>query len=471
MGDTAARSCLDYVSVGADTSGNVTAGTQINNVGVNGADLFYPALSIDSAGNVFTVFDESSTAALETINVAAIDSGASVLTNVTTLQPSSAVYATACASLVCRWGDYSGAAVDPNHPADVWVVSEDTNGDSTPSCQSSAENCWNTYIGRYTLSGPSITSLTPSSGPVAGGQTVTVSGFDFAPDTAFTFAGSRITPINSLTPESFTFVTPKNATTSGVVVQTQASNSLGSSVPNSASAYTYVGLANYVPLSPFRILDTRAGSPLGPGAIRPLQVTGVGPTPVPTGATAVVLNVTEVNGSAASLLTVYPSGTRPNASNLNFVAHTVIANLVTVTLGPRRARSTSTTPSGTVNVVVDVEGYFEPRSRRATYAGCSIRSRRSASATPGRGRRRRSAALMAPWAWGIDGGQLRGAPVGLPSDGTAGAVVVNLTGVAGTASTYLSLFPTRVEGGAVHRFPRAALDHQPHRRGRCRQTG
>ena len=30
---------------------------------------------------------------------------------------------------------------------------------------------------------------------------------------------------------------------------------------------------------------------------------------------------------------------------------------------------------------------------------------------------------------------------GIPSDGTAGAAVVNLTGVAGSASTYLSLFP------------------------------
>ena len=35
---------------------------------------------------------------------------------------------------------------------------------------------------------------------------------------------------------------------------------------------------------------------------------------------------------------------------------------------------------------------------------------------------------------------------GIPGDGTAGAAVVNLTGVAGSASTYLSLFPTNSSG-------------------------
>ncbi len=141
------------------------------------------------------------------------------------------------------------------------------------------------------------------------------------------------------------------------------------------SGYLYVGLANYAPLSPFRILDTRAGStcmqctghPLSAGTIRKLQLTGVtglagGPDPIPTTATAVVLNVTEVAGTAGSLLTVYPFGTpRPNASNLNFPPGKVIPNLVTVTMG-RGVRSISTTPRGRSNVIADVEGYFAPQA-------------------------------------------------------------------------------------------------------------
>ena len=62
------RSCLNYVGVTASATGTVnTTITQINNVGVNGSYLFYPAVSVDSAGNVFTTFDESSSTTFPTI--------------------------------------------------------------------------------------------------------------------------------------------------------------------------------------------------------------------------------------------------------------------------------------------------------------------------------------------------------------------------------------------------------------------
>jgi IPT/TIG domain len=445
---SAVGSCLDFVSVGADTSGNVTLGTQINNVGVNGADLFYPAISIDSSGNVFTVFDESSSAAFETINVAAIDSGATVLTNFTTLQMSSTYFGSACTSSVCRWGDYSGAAVDPNDPADVWVVSEYTNGDTTTSCGGNAHDCWNTYVGRYTFAGPTITSLTPNSGPVAGGQTVTVHGFDFAPDTTLIFPAYSAA-ISGLTPESFTFVTPRSATTAGGMVQTQATDSLGTSATSAASAYTYVGLANYVPLSPFRILDTRTGGggAFGPGVIRAVQVTGIGATPVPITATAVVMNVTEVLGTANSLLTVFPYGTsRPNASNLNFAAGTVIPNLVTVTLGPG-GKVNIYNAVGTVNVLADVEGYFTPQPATDfnglfhPIAPVRVCDTRSGSPTP-TCRAHGALGAGAVMAVNLSGG-------GIPGDGTAGAAVLNITGILGTAGTYLTVFPSDSNGGCT----------------------
>ena len=101
-------------------------------------------------------------------------------------------------------------------------------------------------------------------------------------------------------------------------------------------------------------------------------MTGSASTQIPPSATAAVLNVTEVYGSASSLLTVYPYGTRkPNASNLNFAAHTVIANLVTVTLGAHLGQGWIDIYNalGTVNVVVDVEGYFGTPSPSNTPAG------------------------------------------------------------------------------------------------------
>lgn len=159
-GDTAARSCLDIVGVSADSSGTVSGVyAQLDNVGVSGAYLYYPAISVDSAGNVFTVFDESSSSAAESVVVAGIDlaAGGASLTSFATLHTSATYYnpgGGGCTSLGCRWGDYSGAAMDPSHPGDVWVVSEDTDGNNTTSCNSNANVCWNSYIGKYTMSAP-----------------------------------------------------------------------------------------------------------------------------------------------------------------------------------------------------------------------------------------------------------------------------------------------------------------------------
>ena len=94
-------------------------------------------------------------------------------------------------------------------------------------------------------------------------------------------------------------------------------------------------------------------------------VTGlsVGPDPIPSTASAVALNVTEVAGTRQSLLTVYPYGTGlPRASNLNFGAGTVIPNLVTVPLGQGGAVNIYNA-IGTVNVLADVRGTSHPNRR------------------------------------------------------------------------------------------------------------
>jgi IPT/TIG domain-containing protein len=441
-GDTVLRSCLNYIEIGADGAGTVnsTLTNQINNFGVNGAALFYPAVSVDSSGNLFTVFNESSTTMLPSIMAATLPSGGTTLSSFQTLHTSSTYYNAGPCGSGCRWGDYAGAAQDPANPKDVWVVSGSADGSLAAPC--TLHSCWNTRINQLTLAGPTITSLTPNSGPVAGGQTVTVGGFDFASDTTVTFAGTPIA-ISALTPESFTFVTPLSATAGGIV-QTQATDSLGASTMNSASSYTYVGLANYTPVSPIRILDTRsgAGSPLGPGTIRTLAVPT---TVVPSVATAVVLNMTEVNGAAASLLTVYPyATTKPNASNLNFLAHTVIANLVTVSLGPG-GRVNIYNAAGSVNVLADVEGYFTPQPVTdvlglfhpiAPVRVCDTR----ATSLPNGCRTHGILVGGTPMVVNMTAG---GA---IPSDGTAEAAILNLTGVAGSASTFLSVFPTSSNG-------------------------
>ena len=117
--------------------------------------------------------------------------------------------------------------------------------------------------------------------------------------------------------------------------------------------------STYVPVAPLRLMDTRlSGGPLGPGSVRNLIVAGS--STVPSNAAAVVLNVTVTQPTASSFLTVYPAGeTTPIVSNVNFGPSQTIPNLVTAKVGTAGQISIYN-PFGSVQVVVDLEGYFTP---------------------------------------------------------------------------------------------------------------
>ena len=120
----------------------------------------------------------------------------------------------------------------------------------------------------------------------------------------------------------------------------------------------------YVPLNPIRISDTRSGSAypdsgetLGAAGALDVQVAGTGGVPA-VGVSAAVLNVTVVGSTAVSYLTVFPEGTtRPVVTNLSFTANETVANLVTVPLGDQGGVAIFNA-AGSVNVTVDVEGYY-----------------------------------------------------------------------------------------------------------------
>ncbi len=139
--------------------------------------------------------------------------------------------------------------------------------------------------------------------------------------------------------------------------------------------------SNFVSVTPERILDTRSDVGLpGPfisGVAQRLQVTGNVPiqpagapastaTVVPTGATAVVLNVTVINPSTGGFLSIRPADATgaPAVSNINWGAGgPTLANAVTV------AMPTSGTFAGQIEVfvdgnvaqvLIDVAGYYQP---------------------------------------------------------------------------------------------------------------
>jgi hypothetical protein len=123
----------------------------------------------------------------------------------------------------------------------------------------------------------------------------------------------------------------------------------------------------YSPISPNRVADTRAG--VGGVAVQsvgdiagngtPLEVSITGTSGIPSsGVTAISLNVTAVGISTSSYggyVTVYPCDSRPNASNLNFVAGQVVPNAV---IAPVSTRGTVCFyVYGIANILVDVNGY------------------------------------------------------------------------------------------------------------------
>jgi IPT/TIG domain len=208
----------------------------------------------------------------------------------------------------------------------------------------------------------------------------------------------------------------------------------GTSAVNAATdQFTFTAGNVYHPNQPFRLFDTRSnGQHLTAGRIDFVQVVGV--DGVPGNATAAVVNVTATGGTASSFFTVFPAGSGlPLASNLNFVAHQTVANLVTVPISSNGLKVYNL--AGTADAVVDLEGYFAPGPGPAgTYSPLPpvrITDTRAGSGQPNAGHRLgANSTLFVP----VNGHG------GVPATGVS-AVVLNVTAVGPSGSSFLTVFP------------------------------
>ena len=124
--------------------------------------------------------------------------------------------------------------------------------------------------------------------------------------------------------------------------------------------------SSVVTIDPVRILDTRTdvglAGPFVSAVSQKLQVTGAVPTstgtqtPVPAGATGVLLNVTVVQPSAAGFLSVRPGDATgvPSTSSLNFKAGDIVPNSVQVGLPTAGANA------GKIDITYDAFGQAGP---------------------------------------------------------------------------------------------------------------
>ncbi|MFT3853931.1 MAG: hypothetical protein QM733_14490 [Ilumatobacteraceae bacterium] len=188
------------------------------------------------------------------------------------------------------------------------------------------------------------------------------------------------------------------------------------------------GSGRFTALSPGRVLETGFDHKIGPGGTVDVQVTGTRGVPA-SGVSAVAVNITVDDPSAAGYLTVYPTGEgRPYASTVNFVAGRTIANLTLAKVGAGGKVSIFNF-DGAVRVVADVVGYF------------SASGGQFVPVTPTRIVDSRSGAAMGG---PIGPGQVVTLPMGGvdPVPGNASGAVVNVTATASSAASFLTVYPT-----------------------------
>ena len=208
--------------------------------------------------------------------------------------------------------------------------------------------------------------------------------------------------------------------------------------PGETTVVTSSGAGRYNPLTPSRLLDTRTGTggvsgPIGPGATAEVQVTGRGGVPA-SGVSAVVMNVTVTQPTAAGSLTVFPAGDpRPTPVSLTFATGKTVPNLVVVEPGAL-GKVAVFNSAGSSHVVIDVAGWYSdvPAGNAGRYSPVAPARLLDTRFGTGGGTRLGPGASLDLQVTG--GG-------GVPATGVGAAVVyVAVTGP--SASSFLTVYPT-----------------------------
>jgi hypothetical protein len=216
-------------------------------------------------------------------------------------------------------------------------------------------------LGGWDPNGLQVASISPVSGPIAGGTPVTVRGNGFVAGATVTVGGVAATGVVVAGPTSLTAVTGAHATGLADVTVT---------IPGPRSATLTQGFfyappptpADYYTLTPCRLVDTRsAQAPALAASERRVFAIAGGACGVPATATAVAVNVTVTGATAAGHVRLAPGNGLTESSAVNFSAGATRANNGVVLLATDGTGGVAATnrSSGAVHLVLDVSGYFE----------------------------------------------------------------------------------------------------------------
>jgi Zn-dependent metalloprotease len=252
--------------------------------------------------------------------------------------------------------------------------------------------------------------------------------------------GAPLAPV--ITPgQQTSFVVPHLVGGATYSFTVAATNGVGLGPPSNRSA-TVVPSADFVPLAPARLLDSRVGQPTVDGQFSGIggrdagsvtAVTVAGRGGVAADAVAVALNVTVTEASAPGFVTVFPCGGEPpTASNLNYVVGSTVPNLVVSKVGAGGQVCLFT--QAAVHLIADVSGYFPVGSSLVSLIPARLLETRPGQSTVdaqanGVGRRPDAAVTEV---------QVAGR-AGVPAD--AAAAVLNVTITDPSAPGYATVYP------------------------------
>jgi hypothetical protein len=211
--------------------------------------------------------------------------------------------------------------------------------------------------------------------------------------------------------------------------------------------------ADYFPIPPTRVLDTRNGTGHSGkvAAGHPLDLSVVGASPFPsTHVESVVMNVTVTNPDSAGWLIVSPAGQSvPLASNLNFSAGETVPNLVTVRVTTSLSATfggkvTLSNGVGNTDVVADVVGYYDDGTqpnggRYEAMNPTRILDTRNGTGFSGQfGPGQPRNLTVSPSGTGPPP---NGVPADVPMGESVQAAILNVTVTRPSAASWLTLFP------------------------------
>jgi hypothetical protein len=169
---------VDTTTMTLADSGTISSGA--------GESFAYPGLALDQNGTPYIAFSRgSSSRSMSSGAFAYVTSSRTVISaGILSGGAGQGPYDCHCPNQPpTRWGDYSGAVVDPVDPSTVWVATEYS------AVGNGHENNWGTLLTRVTMVVPTLASASPNSGLTRGGTWVNLTGTKFDENSVVLFGG------------------------------------------------------------------------------------------------------------------------------------------------------------------------------------------------------------------------------------------------------------------------------------------